>query len=88
MPYHVTYRADGWVCAVNGVPELRQVITTDLSDGTYLVVVVVRSVGAGSPRVAEARIEQAYVTRSTGWKRRTIKRLPPQDIELAELRTS
>ena len=78
MKYHVTYRADDWVQADSGAPEWRQVITADLGDGTILVVVVVHGIGAGVPRVAEARIEHAYVTRSEGWKRRTLRRVHPR----------
>jgi hypothetical protein len=80
--YLVIYRADAWVRAQSGAPEWRQVVTTDLGDGTYLVVVIVRGVGATPPRVAEARIEQPYITRTEGWKRRTVKRLRVQDVEL------
>jgi hypothetical protein len=36
----------------------------------------------GTPRVAEARIERAYITRTAGWKRRTVQRLRPNEIEL------
>jgi hypothetical protein len=82
MTYRVTYRDDGWVSAANGAPEWRQVVSVDLGDGTQLVVVVVRGVGGDHPRVAEARIEQPYITRTAGWKRRTLKRLRPQDVEL------
>jgi hypothetical protein len=32
--------------------------------------------------VAEAWIEQPYITRNAGWKRRTIMRLFPQEVEL------
>jgi hypothetical protein len=81
MRYQVTYRADAWVQAQSGAPEWRQVVSVDLGDGTQLVVVVVRGV-ASIPRVAEARIEQPYITRMAGWKRRTLKRLRPQDVEL------
>jgi hypothetical protein len=82
MSYPVIYDADAWIPAANGVPEWRQVVTTDLGDGTYLVVVIVRGVGATPPRVAEARIEQPYITRTEGWKRRTLRRLRPQEVEL------
>jgi hypothetical protein len=34
--------------------------------------------------VAEARIEQAYVTRTEGWKRRTLRRVHPREIQLSE----
>ena len=81
MTYRVIYRDDGWVPATNGAPEWRQVVSVDLGDETQLVVVVVRGV-ASLPRVAEARIEQPYVRRTAGWKRRTLKRLRPQDVEL------
>ena len=57
MTYRVTYRDDGWMPAANGTPEWRQVVSTDLGDGTTLVVVIVRSARGGLPRVAEARIE-------------------------------
>jgi hypothetical protein len=82
--YHVTYRAGDWVQAASGAPEWRQVSTADLSDGTTLVVVVVRGIGAGVPRVAEARIEHAYITRTQGWKRRTLRRVHPREIQLSE----
>jgi hypothetical protein len=59
-----------------------RVVSSDLGDGTTLVVVIVRSATGGSPRVAEARIEQPYITRTAGWKRRMVKRLRPQEIEL------
>ncbi len=84
MTYRITARADSWVRAENGAPELRQVITEDLGDGTELVVVVVRSPLDGPARVAEARIEQAYITRTAGWKRWTIQRLQPHEITLVE----
>jgi hypothetical protein len=61
------------------------VSSTDLGDGTTLVVVIVRSAGAGPPRVAEARIEQLYITRTAGWKGQTMRRLRPQEVELVEL---
>jgi len=82
MSYRVMYQSDAWVPTANGAPEWRQVVSAALDDGTYLVVVVVRSALSGVPRVAEARIEQPYVTRTAGWKRRTIKRLRPQQVEL------
>jgi hypothetical protein len=82
MTYQVTYRADAWVQAQNGAPEWRQVVSVDLGDGTLLVVIVVRGVGGGGPRVAEARIEQPYITRTAGWKRRTLKQLRPHHVEL------
>jgi hypothetical protein len=83
MTYQVTYRADAWVRAETGAPEWRQVVSVDLDDGTHLVVVVVVCGAMGSPpRVAAARIEQAYRTRTEGWKRRTVKRLRPQEVEL------
>jgi hypothetical protein len=78
------YQADAWVLAESGAPEWRQVVTTQLEDGTYLVVVIVRAVAGGAPRDAEARIEQPYITRTAGWKRRTIPRLRPQEIERIE----
>ncbi len=82
MTYQITYHADGWVRAETGAPELRQVSTADLGDGTELVAVLVCDMDGGSPRVAESWIEQAYITRNAGWKRRTIRRLPPQEVEL------
>jgi hypothetical protein len=82
MTYQVTYRADAWVRAESGAPEWRQVVSVGLDDGTQLVVVVVRGVGASVPRVAEARIELPYITRTEGWKRRTVRRLQPQEVEL------
>ena len=82
MTYLVIYQADAWVRAESGAPEWRQVVTTQLEDGTYLVVVIVRAVAGGVPHVAEARIEQPYITRTAGWKRRMIRRLRPDDIEL------
>jgi hypothetical protein len=77
VTYRVIYRADTWVRAANGAPEWRQVVSIDLGDGTQLVVVVVRGVDCDHPRVVEARIEQPYITRTEGWKRRTLKRLRP-----------
>jgi hypothetical protein len=53
-----------------------------LADGTQLVGVIVRGVDGTPPRVADARIEQPYITRTAGWKRRTIKRLQPWQVEL------
>jgi len=82
VTYCVTYRADGWVRAESGTPEWRQVVIVDLDDGAQLVVVVVRGALGGTPRVAEARIEQAYITRTAGWRRRTVRRLRVQDVEL------
>jgi hypothetical protein len=84
MTYRVTYGTDAWVQAESGAPEWRQVITADLGDGTLLVVVVVRGIGADAPRVAEARIEHAYITRTEGWKRRTLRRVHPREIQLSE----
>ena len=68
MTYHITYHADSWVRAERGAPELRQVSTADLGDGTELVAVLVCGIDGGPPRVAEARIEHVYVTRTQGWK--------------------
>jgi hypothetical protein len=82
MTYQVTYRADGWVRAESGAPQWRQVVIVDLDDGAQLVVVVVRGAWGAPPRVAEARIEQAYITRTAGWKRRTVQRLRPHEVEL------
>jgi hypothetical protein len=82
MSYHVRYRADDWVAAASGAPEWRQVVSVDLGDGTQLVVVLVRGVDRHRPRVAEARIEQPYITRTEGWKRRIVRRLRPQEVEL------
>jgi hypothetical protein len=82
MAYHITYHADSWVRTATGAPELRQVSTADLGDGTELVAVLVCGMDGGSPRVAEAWIEHAYITRTAGWKRRTIRRLRPQDVAL------
>ena len=82
MTYRVTCRDDGRVPAANGAPEWRQVVSTDLGDGTALVVVVVRSDDNTVPRVAEARIEQSYITPAAGWKRQTVKRLRSQEVEL------
>ena len=82
MTYQVTYRHDGWVAAASGAPEWRQVVIVDLDDGAQLVVVVVRGALAGAPRVAEARIERAYITRTAGRKRRTVQRLRPHEVEL------
>jgi hypothetical protein len=82
MTYLVIFQADAWVLAESGAPEWRQVVTTHLEDGTYLVVMIVRPVAGGAPRVAEARIEQPYITRTAGWKRRTIKRLRADEVEL------
>jgi hypothetical protein len=82
MTYRVTYRADAWVRAETGAPEWRQVVSVERDDGIQLVVVVVRGVGVGLPWVADARIEQPYITRTAGWKRRTVRRLRPQEVEL------
>jgi hypothetical protein len=76
------YHDDAWVRAEGGIPEWRQVVTTSLDDGTHLVVVIVRPASGGAPRVAEARIEQPYITRTEGWKRRTIRRLHPHEVVL------
>ena len=81
MTYQVIYRADTWAPAANGAPEWRQVVSVDLEDGTHLAVVV-RRVGSDRPRMAEARIEQPYITRTASWKRRILKRLRPQEVEL------
>jgi hypothetical protein len=70
------------VPAANGAPEWRQIVSIGLGDGMALVVVIVRSAIGGSPCVAEARIEQPYSMRTTGWKRRTVKRLRLQEVEL------
>ena len=84
MSYLVIYNADAWMPAANGAPEWRQVVSSDLGNGTSLVVVIVRSASGSPPRVAEARIEQAYVTRASGWKRRTLRRVHPREIQLSE----
>ncbi|HET9224616.1 MAG TPA: hypothetical protein VFO07_19035, partial [Roseiflexaceae bacterium] len=55
-----------------------------LDGGMHLVVIVARGV-EGRPRVAEAHIEQHYITRREGWKRRTVKRLSPADVTIAEV---
>ena len=82
MTYRVTYREDNWVPAANGAPEWRQVVSADIGDGTTLAVVIVRAARGGPPRVAEARIEQPYITRTAGWQRRTVKRLRPHEVGL------
>jgi hypothetical protein len=82
MTHLVMYHNDAWVQAQSGAPEWRQVVSVDLDDGTQLVVVVVRGVDRDRPRVAEARIERAYITRTAGWKRRTIRRLRVREVEL------
>jgi hypothetical protein len=82
MTYLVTYHADAWVPAASGASESRQVVTTDLGDGTQLVAVIARGVDGTAPHVAEARIEQPYITRTAGWKRRTVRRLRPNEVEL------
>jgi hypothetical protein len=82
VTYRVTYRDGGWVSAANGAPEWRQVVIVDLDDGAQLVVVVVRGALGGTPRVAEARIERAYITRTAGWKRRTVQRLRSHEVVL------
>ncbi len=81
MSYRVGYHTDAWVRAESGAPEWRQVISADLGGGTALVGIVVRSATGGPPRVAEAWIAQPYITRAAGWKRRTIRRLRPQEVE-------
>jgi hypothetical protein len=57
-------------------------VSSDIGDGTTLVVVIVRVARGGPPRIAEARIEQPSITRTAGWKRRTVRRLRPQEVEL------
>jgi hypothetical protein len=84
LTYHIIYHADGWVRAETGAPELRQVRTADLGDRTELVAVLVCDMDGSLPRVAEAWIEQAYVTRTEGWKRRTLRRVHPREIQLIE----
>ncbi|HEY3230381.1 MAG TPA: hypothetical protein VGJ87_14260 [Roseiflexaceae bacterium] len=84
MTYHITYHADDWVRVKSGAPELRQVRTADLGDGTQLVAVLVCGIDGRPLRVAEAWIEQAYVTRTEGWKRRTLRRVHPREIQLSE----
>jgi hypothetical protein len=46
--------------------------------------VLVCGMDGGSPRVAKARIEQASVTRTEGWKRRTLRHVHPREIQLSE----
>jgi hypothetical protein len=82
MNYRVVYHPENWVRAESGAPELWQVRTADLGDGTELVAVLVCGMDGGLPRVAEAWIEQAYITRTAGWKRRTVKRLRVHEVEL------
>ncbi len=82
--YRVSYDPNAWVRVSSGTPEWRQVVTARLDGGMHLVVIVTRGV-AGRPYVAEARIEQSYITRYEGWKRRTVKRLHPGDVAIAEL---
>jgi len=43
-----------------------------------------RGMLAGPPHVAEARIEHASVTRTEGWKRRTLRRVQPRESQLSE----
>jgi hypothetical protein len=75
MPtYRIAYDPSAWVRIAGGAPEWRQIVTAKIDDRTHLVVVVVRGV-AGPPRVIEAHIEQAYITRREGWKRRTVRQL-------------
>jgi hypothetical protein len=84
MSYRVTYDPDAWVRISSGAPEWRQMVTAKLDGGMYLVVIVARGV-TGQPRVAEARIEQSYLTRYEGWKRRTVQRLSPADVTVVGL---
>jgi hypothetical protein len=72
MTYCMSYRAEAWVQPETGVPEWRQVVSVDLDDGTQLVAIVVRGVDGAAPRVADAQIEQACITRTVGWKRQTM----------------
>jgi len=58
--------------------------TADLGDRTELVVVLVCGMAGGPPRVAEAWIAHADVTCTEGWKRRTLRRVHPREITLAE----
>jgi len=43
-----------------------------------------RGMLAGPSHVAEARIEHASVTRTEGWKRPTLRRVHPREIQLSE----
>jgi hypothetical protein len=43
-----------------------------------------RGMLASPSHVAEARIEHASVTRTEGWKQRTLRRVHPREIALAE----
>ncbi len=84
MTYSITSHADAWVRAESGAPELRQVGTADLGDRTELVVVLVCGIDGGPPHMAEVRIEHASVTRTEGWKRRTLRRVQPRESQLSE----
>jgi hypothetical protein len=84
MNYRVVYHPENWVRAESGAPELRQVRTADLGDRTELVAVLVCGMDGGLPRVAEAWIEHTYLTRTEGWKRRTLRRVHPREIKLIE----
>jgi hypothetical protein len=79
--YAIAYDPDAWVRISSGAPEWRQVVTVKLDGGMHLVVIVARGVG-GPPRVVEARIEQVYVTRHEGWKRRIVQRLNQNDVTI------
>lgn len=82
MPtYRIAYDPSAWVRIAGGTPEWRQIVTTKLEDRTHLVAVVVRGI-AGPPRVAEAHIEQAYITRRAGWKRRTVRQLEAGEVAI------
>ena len=84
MTYSITSHADALGHAESWAPELRHVSTADLGGRAELVVVLVRGMNGGPPRVAEARIEQASVTRTEGWKRPTLRRVQPREIQLSE----
>jgi hypothetical protein len=82
--YTVSYDPEAWVRVSNGAPEWRQVVEMPIDGGMRLIVMLARSARSG-PRVAEARIEQRYLTRREGWKRRTVQRLAPSDVKLENL---
>lgn len=82
--YAISYDPTAWVRISGRTPEWRQAVTVELDGGMHLIAIVARGV-SGTPRVVEARIEQVYVTRNEGWKRRTVKRLNPLDVVIVEL---
>jgi hypothetical protein len=73
--YRIAYDPDDWQHG-------QQFVLHDLGTDRRLIAHL-RLTDGGQVLVSRAWIEQVYVTRRNGWKRRVVERLRPQAVKLA-----